>query len=139
MEDDPYGMLSYGLAPAPANDADFKRPKSESFFSMDTEQRVLRFDSLSKTLSSGLRIGWATGPNALIRQLELHQQATSLHNSGISQALTLKLLTHLGPAGLDEQFRQVRRSRSFCCILNRFFIISASSRSRCSTVVVVMR
>lgn len=105
--DDPYAFLLYGPKTAPARDADFVRPRVESFFSMDTENRVLRFDSLSKVLSSGLRIGWVTGPTPLIRQLELHQQATSLHNSGVSQALTAKLMTHWGAAGLDEQFRRV--------------------------------
>jgi kynurenine/2-aminoadipate aminotransferase len=109
MEDDPYCFLNYGLAPAPpvGSDAKFQVPNNPTFFSMDTQGRVLRFDSLSKTLSSGLRIGWVTGPSALIRQLELHQQATALHNSGLSQALTAKFLTHLGPAGVDAHFRDV--------------------------------
>jgi DNA-binding transcriptional MocR family regulator len=109
MEDDPYCFLNYGLAPAPplGSEAKFQVPHNPSFFSMDTQGRVLRFDSLSKTLSSGLRIGWVTGPSALIRQLELHQQATALHNSGLSQALTAKFLAHLGPAGVDAHFRDV--------------------------------
>ena len=33
---------------------------------MSEDGRVLRFDSLSKVLSSGLRIGWCTGPAPLI-------------------------------------------------------------------------
>jgi DNA-binding transcriptional MocR family regulator len=124
-----------------------------------TAERVIRFDSLSKTLSSGLRVGWVTAPNALMKQLEMHQQvcihvpkdnalptlffyifihsllwvpftsfspllsshhslahaqATSLHNSGISQALTAKLLAHLGPQGLDNHFRDVRHLLLHC-------------------------
>jgi DNA-binding transcriptional MocR family regulator len=39
---------------------------------MDVDGRVLRFDSLSKILSSGLRIGVATGPQVLIDQINLH-------------------------------------------------------------------
>jgi len=34
--------------------------------------RVLRFDSLSKILSSGLRIGFASGPEALVNAMDLH-------------------------------------------------------------------
>ena len=107
MEDDPYCFLNYGAQPMPKADADFRVPVNPSYFSMDTQGRVLRFDSFSKTLSSGLRIGWVTGPNALIRQLELHQQATSLHNSGLSQAVAAKLLTTMGAAGLDQHLARV--------------------------------
>lgn len=39
---------------------------------MDVDGRVLRFDSLSKILSSGLRIGVVTGPQVLIDQIDLH-------------------------------------------------------------------
>ena len=34
--------------------------------------RVLRFDSLSKTIAAGLRVGWATGPDALMNAIDLH-------------------------------------------------------------------
>ena len=51
LEDDPYFFLQFG--------DDNTRP--QSFFSMDTDGRVLRFDSFSKVLSSGIRLGWVTG------------------------------------------------------------------------------
>lgn len=56
-----------------------------SFLSLDVDGRVLRFDSLSKILSSGLRIGWVTGPKQLINNLELHVQSSYLHSSTLSQ------------------------------------------------------
>lgn len=56
-----------------------------SFLSLDTEGRVLRFDSLSKVLSSGLRLGWVTGPKQLIQIIELHIQGSYLHSSTLSQ------------------------------------------------------
>jgi kynurenine/2-aminoadipate aminotransferase len=49
---------------------------------MDTEGRVLRFDSFSKICSSGLRIGFATGPSPLVEKLQQHQQVSGLHPSG---------------------------------------------------------
>lgn len=56
-----------------------------SFLSMDTENRVLRFDSLSKVLSAGLRIGFVTGPKQLIDRIELHVQSTVMHTPALTQ------------------------------------------------------
>jgi len=62
LEDDPYYFLHFG---------DIRPP---SFLSMDTEGRVIRFDSFSKVLSSGLRLGFVTGPAPLIERINLHMQ-----------------------------------------------------------------
>lgn len=66
MEDDPYYHLYYGTMPRPP-----------SYFSLERKVggelgRVLRFDSFSKILAGGLRVGWATGPERLIRAIDLH-------------------------------------------------------------------
>ncbi|KAF9313200.1 hypothetical protein BGZ91_006345 [Linnemannia elongata] len=45
--------------------------KIPSYLSMDVDGRVLRFDSMSKILSSGLRVGWATGPAELVNVMNL--------------------------------------------------------------------
>ena len=63
LEDDPYYYLQFG-------------DKVPSYFSMDVDGRVLRFDSMSKILSSGLRVGWATGPAELINVMNLVTQVT---------------------------------------------------------------
>lgn len=62
LEDDPYYFLHFGGTRPP------------SFLSMDTEGRVIRFDSFSKVLSSGLRLGFVTGPAPLIERINLHMQ-----------------------------------------------------------------
>eukprot|EP00126_Sphaerothecum_destruens_P004298 Sdes_comp18098_c0_seq1m7533 len=80
LEDDPYFYLQF---------SSLKKP---SFLSMDVDGRVLRFDSLSKVLSSGLRIGFVSGPKYLVDKINLHSQASTLHSSGISQSLALALL-----------------------------------------------
>ena len=36
---------------------------------MDSDARVLRFDSFSKVLSAGIRVGTVTGPSPLIDRL----------------------------------------------------------------------
>ena len=66
LEDDPYYFLQY-LPNRPS-----------SFLSLDTEGRVLRFDSFSKVLSSGIRLGFVTGPPPLIERINLHMQVSNL-------------------------------------------------------------
>jgi kynurenine/2-aminoadipate aminotransferase len=75
---------------------------------MDTEGRVLRFDSFSKIMSSGLRVGFITGPKTLLRQMELHMQTSSMHTSSLSQVLLYKLLSKWGRDGLVSHFMHVK-------------------------------
>eukprot|EP01127_Copromyxa_protea_P016365 TRINITY_DN4843_c0_g1_i1.p1 TRINITY_DN4843_c0_g1~~TRINITY_DN4843_c0_g1_i1.p1 ORF type:complete len:394 (-),score=92.23 TRINITY_DN4843_c0_g1_i1:12-1193(-) len=96
LEDDPYWDLRFG-------GDDLK-----SLISMDTEGRVLRFDSFSKICSSGLRLGYATGPAPLIEKIQLHQQVSALHPSGISQMMLAKLLEHWGHEGFVRHTQKVK-------------------------------
>lgn len=82
LEDDPYYFLQFGGARLP------------SLFSMDTDGRVVRFDSFSKILSAGLRIGTVTGPKPVVERINLHSQASNVHPSGIAQMLVLALFRH---------------------------------------------
>lgn len=75
---------------------------------MDTEERVLRFDSFSKILSSGIRLGFITGPTRLLRQMELHLQTTTMHASSLSQLLLYKLLSNWQQEGLNSHFAHVK-------------------------------
>ncbi|THH31490.1 hypothetical protein EUX98_g2696 [Antrodiella citrinella] len=89
LEDDPYYYLYYGDAPRPP-----------SYFALELEQpevgRVLRFDSLSKILSSGLRIGFASGPEELLRAIDMHTAISSLQTSSLTQAIAFALLNQWG-------------------------------------------
>lgn len=68
--DDPYHFLYYGAAPRPP-----------SYFALEKDQpeigRVIRFDSLSKVLSSGLRLGFASGPEVIIKAMNDHVRPTN--------------------------------------------------------------
>lgn len=63
--DDPYYYLYYG------NDTRYP-----SYFALELEEpevgRVLRFDSLSKIMSAGIRIGFASGPETLLQAIDRH-------------------------------------------------------------------
>lgn len=63
LTDDPYYYLYYGTASRPP-----------SYFSLETELqevgRVIRFDSLSKVLSAGIRIGFVSGPEPVLRAID---------------------------------------------------------------------
>lgn len=98
LEDDPYWDLRFTDQTTPL----------DSFLSMDTENRVIRFDSFSKTLSSGMRIGYATGPQYLLEKIQYVQQASSLHTSGISQAILVALLNKWGEEGFKAHIHSVR-------------------------------
>lgn len=87
LEDDPYYWMQF---------VNKNESRKKSFMSMDVDGRVLRFDSFSKLLSSGLRVGFVTGPPELIERIELHAQASILHSSGVSQALVNGLFDSWG-------------------------------------------
>ncbi|NXJ10448.1 AADAT protein, partial [Odontophorus gujanensis] len=78
IEDDPYYFLQ------------FEKPWAPTFLSMDVDGRVIRTDSFSKVLSSGLRVGFLTGPKPLIDRVILHIQVSTMHTSTFTQAKALK-------------------------------------------------
>ncbi|KAG0321982.1 hypothetical protein BGZ99_003566 [Dissophora globulifera] len=96
LEDDPYYYLQYG-------------EKIPSYLSFDVDGRVLRFDSMSKILSSGLRVGWATGPAELINVMNLVTQTSNLQPSSIAQAITYTLVQSWGHQGFYEHTLKVAR------------------------------
>ncbi|KAI1290956.1 hypothetical protein EDD11_009075 [Mortierella claussenii] len=95
LEDDPYYYLQYSDNTIP------------SYLSMDVDGRVLRFDSMSKILSSGLRVGWATGPHELINAMNLITQTSNLQPSSVAQAVTFTTIDAWGHQGFLEHTRRV--------------------------------
>src|SRR5258706_15955074 len=82
LVDDPYFYLYFSDQPRPS-----------SYFKLDGQGpyprgRVLRFDSLSKVLSAGLRFGFATGPARLIERINVH--VGQYFVAGLEVVLTLR-------------------------------------------------
>ncbi|XP_004696179.1 kynurenine/alpha-aminoadipate aminotransferase, mitochondrial [Echinops telfairi] len=101
IEDDPYFFLQ------------FSKPWAPTFLSMDIDGRVIRADSFSKVLSSGLRIGFITGPKPLIERIVLHTQVSGLHPNTFTQLLVSQLLHQWGQEGfLDHVQRVIQFYRS---------------------------
>ncbi|XP_076097795.1 kynurenine/alpha-aminoadipate aminotransferase, mitochondrial-like isoform X1 [Mytilus galloprovincialis] len=100
LEDDPYFYIQ------------FTKPYIPSLLSMDVDGRVLRFDSMSKLLSSGvkcgkeivswMRIGVLTGPKPIVDRVNLHMQCSVMHASGLSKVFLIKLFEHWGHDGFLE-------------------------------------
>ncbi|XP_006902196.1 PREDICTED: kynurenine/alpha-aminoadipate aminotransferase, mitochondrial [Elephantulus edwardii] len=95
IEDDPYYFLQY------------TKPWLPTFLSMDVDGRVIRADSFSKVLSSGLRIGFLTGPKPLIERIVLHTQASTLHTSTFTQLMVSELLHQWGEEGFLAHVERV--------------------------------
>lgn len=56
-----------------------------SFFSLDTDGRVIRMDSFSKIMSAGIRIGVITAHQDIVAKLILHMGNSVLQASSLSQ------------------------------------------------------
>lgn len=103
LEDDPYFYLYFGKAERPP-----------SYFKLELEQpevgRVLRFDSLSKILSAGMRIGFVSGPKPILDVMDLHTATVNLQPSSLAQSIALALLEKWG---YDEFYAHTKAVSEF--------------------------
>lgn len=109
FEDDPYYYTTFdGLGGDPAT-----RPRVPSYFALERESGeygyVLRFESLSKIISAGLRLGFMYGPRTVVRAADVVTSTTNLHPSGVAQALTAALFEHWGIDGFFQHVDRVAR------------------------------
>jgi len=98
LEDDPYGLLAFDGEPPRAIRA-------------DEEDGVVYLGSFSKTIASGLRVGWALAPHGVREKLVLAAESAVLCPSNFSQ---LAVSEYLATQPWREQvatFRTVYRDR----------------------------
>jgi aromatic amino acid aminotransferase I len=104
IEDEPYYFLQlapYRPTPTPTpSSTSTSTPSPSSYLSsllpsllsLDTDGRVLRLDSFSKTLVPGSRTGWITAPAQLIDRFVMHSEVANQGPAGFSQLVLHRLL-----------------------------------------------
>ncbi|KAI4495504.1 hypothetical protein M0802_008718 [Mischocyttarus mexicanus] len=65
----------------------FENKQPTSFFTLDTDGRVLRVDSFSKIISGGMRLGCVTANIELLSKLSMHVENSTLQANSLSQSL----------------------------------------------------
>lgn len=98
LEDDPYYFLASERIP--------------SYFELETRVipgggHVVRFDSCSKVLSSGLRLGWATGPTQILQAMDVNSSQANLQPNGFAMGAMYQLLKYWGVKGFVEHGQRV--------------------------------
>ncbi|SPO22000.1 tryptophan amino transferase (transaminase) [Ustilago trichophora] len=112
LEDDPYYYLHFeGLD----QDA-VTRPRPKSYWALEEEHRerwgtgrVIRFESFSKILAAGLRLGFATGPNEILDAVDANTAMSNLQPSGLAGAVAYTLLNYWGIPGFLRHVDNVAR------------------------------
>lgn len=109
IEDDPYYYLQFFV--------DQQGGWMPSLLSMDTDGRVIRLDTFSKTLAPGCRVGYMTMNPQFCQIVQYHNEVTTQQPSGFSQAILAEMLiSHWGQEGyaryLTENVRMEYLNRS---------------------------
>jgi 2-aminoadipate transaminase len=99
VEDDPYGELRYQGMPVPPLAA------------LDDEGLVIYLSTFSKTLSPGMRIGWAHASEEVFGALVRAKQAADLHTNTIQQRAAARLLASFDFDAHVEQIKSVYGAR----------------------------
>lgn len=89
VEDNPYGLLSFGDVPAPPLRA-------------GDGEHVLYLGSFSKTFAPGFRVGWVVAPHAVREKLVLAQESATLCPPTFSQ---LAVSTYLDRCDWQQQIK----------------------------------
>lgn len=106
VEDDPYSKLRYSGEPqSPLVALDARRRGTTD------EGDVLYLGTLSKTLSPGLRLGWALAPKDVIRRMTQAKQGTDLHTSTFTQMVAYEVARDGFIDEHAERIRSVYRER----------------------------
>lgn len=94
LEDDPYGELRYrGEARPP-------------LAALDRDGLVIYLSTFSKTISPGMRLGWAVSSAELIQAMVIAKQASDLHTSTVEQRAAARMLAEFDYDGHVAMLRR---------------------------------
>ena len=101
LEDDAYHYIHFN-----------PQQQAPSYFELEARDggstgRVVRFDSFSKILSSGMRLGFLTAAKEVCDKVDLETSNTNLQASSTTQAIVLVLLQRWGYQGFIEHTHRV--------------------------------
>ncbi|KAL4992360.1 pyridoxal phosphate-dependent transferase, partial [Aspergillus falconensis] len=119
VEDDPYYFLQYPPYSACANPSatqftpldspSFLKSLTPSFLSLDTQSRVIRLESFSKTIFPGLRLGYFIANPLFAERLLRATEVETQDPAGLSQAFVLALLRKWSVDGYLEWLHRLQR------------------------------
>lgn len=135
IEDDPYWYLQFpsaetgeaasrGLAlpehtpaspkPTKSSGFDFLDSLVPSFLAVDTDGRVVRLDTFSKTIAPGCRLGWITAQPVLVERYLRIAETSTQQPSGFVQSMVAELV--MGPdsdakSDARKQFAALRSNK----------------------------
>lgn len=115
MEDDPYFFLQFPASNLEGDSKyevipmdEFIASLSPSFLRFDTQGRVIRLESFSKTLAPGLRLGYFIANPLFTERLLRASEVETQDPSGLSQAVVLALLRSWGHDGFLRWMQHIR-------------------------------
>lgn len=103
IEDDAYYYLYF-----PDDQTPGLKDLPKTFLSMDVDGRVIRFDSLSKFIAPGMRVGWVVAAPDFIQKYVLLQDITTQFPNGVAQSIVYGLFEHWGFDGFHEHMMKIQ-------------------------------
>ncbi|KAK3327516.1 aromatic amino acid aminotransferase [Cercophora scortea] len=109
--DEPVPDLPDAYKPAISSGYPFLDSLTPSFLTVDTDGRVIRLDTFSKTVAPGCRLGWITAQPAFIERLTRITECSTQQPSGFVQSMISELVLGAQPAAVKSSFLSLRTSR----------------------------
>lgn len=134
VEDDPYWYLQFPSAaveegksrnqppvadalstpyqPAKTSGYPFLDSLAPSFLAVDTDGRVIRLDTFSKTVAPGCRLGWITAQPDLIERYVRVTETSTQQPSGFVQSVISELVIGSQPPEVERSWLSLRSSKA---------------------------